>query len=190
MSSEFKEFCKQNNISIIRTPPYWPQANGEVENMNKSLVKRLKIVYASKLDYKDEIQKFILMYNVTPHGTTGSPPSELMFNRLIRDKIPGIQDITEDIIDSSARDMDLINKNKGKEKADHKRRAKENTIQVGDSVLIRNVIFPNKLTPNFDLTQYEVIEINGNEAIVMGNGKKVYLKHCSLKENFRCDNFG
>ena len=39
VSSEFKEFCKQNNISIIRTPPYWPQANGEIENMNKSLVK-------------------------------------------------------------------------------------------------------------------------------------------------------
>lgn len=61
VSDEFKSFCSENNISLIRTPPYWPQANGEVENMNRSLVKRLKIAAANKHDYKEEIQKFLLM---------------------------------------------------------------------------------------------------------------------------------
>jgi len=43
VSAEFKEYCKQCGIDQVTSPPYWPQANGEVENMNRSLVKRLKI---------------------------------------------------------------------------------------------------------------------------------------------------
>ncbi|XP_036340795.1 uncharacterized protein K02A2.6-like [Rhagoletis pomonella] len=165
-SSEFKNFCKNHNITLITTPPYWPQANGEVENMNKSLVKRLIIAHNNKRDYKKEIEEFALMNNVTPHGTTGSSPSELMFNRVIRDKIPGIQDLTDDMLDSAARDYDIINKWKGKEKADMRRRAKESDIEVGDKVLLKNVVFAHKLTPNFDPTEYTVKERSGNEVII------------------------
>lgn len=179
VSEEFKRFCTENNTSLIRTPPYWPQANGEVENMNKSLVKRLKIAAANKRDYKEEIQKFILMYNVTPHGTTGSAPSELMFNRRIRDKIPGIEDIGEEVIDTSARDNDMMNKQKGKVKADSRRNAKDSNIQVGDKVLLKNVVFPNKLTPNFDKTTYEVVERNGSEVKVVGAGR-TYTRNISM----------
>ncbi|XP_054745936.1 uncharacterized protein K02A2.6-like [Anastrepha obliqua] len=85
VSGEFRNFCDDHNITLITTPPYWPQANGEVENMNRSLVKRLKIAHNNRRDYVKEIQNFLLMYNVTPHGTTGTPPTELMFNRVIRD---------------------------------------------------------------------------------------------------------
>lgn len=42
VSEMFENYCSLNGITLIRTPPYWPQANGEVENINKSLVKRLK----------------------------------------------------------------------------------------------------------------------------------------------------
>jgi len=41
ISEEFKEFCTTNGIELLTTPSYLPQANGEVVNMNKSLVKRL-----------------------------------------------------------------------------------------------------------------------------------------------------
>jgi len=43
VSVELKKYCETNGIDLITTPPYWPQANGEVGNMNRSLVKRLKI---------------------------------------------------------------------------------------------------------------------------------------------------
>jgi len=62
-----------------------------------------------------------MMYNVTPHGTTGSAPTELMFNRVIRDKIPGVQDLMGENSDSVKRDRDLVNKQKGKEYADKRR---------------------------------------------------------------------
>ncbi|XP_053954964.1 uncharacterized protein K02A2.6-like [Anastrepha ludens] len=173
VSAEFKSFCQTHNMELITTPPYWPQANGEVENMNRSLVKRLIIAHNNKRDYKKEIQDFTLMYNVTPHGTTGTSPSELLFNRVIRDKIPGIQDLTGDMLDSAARDLDMINKWKGKEKADTKRGVKEPDIEVGDKVLLRNVIFPHKLTPTFDPTEYVVKEVNGNEVTIAANGKSL-----------------
>ncbi|XP_043064924.1 uncharacterized protein K02A2.6-like [Drosophila ficusphila] len=182
ISSEFKEYCKVCGIEQIRTPPYWPQANGEVENINKLLVKRLKIAYQHKNNYKEEIQKFVLMYNVTPHSSTGSAPTQLMFNRLIRDKMPGIQDLGAEVLDSAERDQDCVAKQKGKESADKKRGAKEIDIGVGDKVLIKNVVFPHKLTPNFDPTEYDVLERKGNIAIVSRDGRRLTRNISHLKK--------
>lgn len=42
-SEEMQKFCKENGVEMVNSPPYWPQANGEVENINKSLKKRLVI---------------------------------------------------------------------------------------------------------------------------------------------------
>lgn len=74
-SDEFKQCCGQTNIKLILTPPYWPLDNGEVERMNRTILKRSKISYTNKADYKQELEGFILMYNVTPHWTTGKSPS-------------------------------------------------------------------------------------------------------------------
>nr|XP_041633522.1 uncharacterized protein K02A2.6-like [Drosophila kikkawai] len=171
VSSEFKSFCETSGIRLMPTPPYWPQANGEVENMNRSLVKRLKIAHANNDNYKKEIQKFVLMYNVTPHGTTGAPPTELMFNRVIRDKIPGIQDLVGETADSEEKDRDVWKKEKGRELADSARKAGAIDIKVGDKVLLKNVVFPHKLTPTFDTTTYEVTNREGNVVQISGGGK-------------------
>lgn len=50
------------------------------------------------------------MHNVTPHGTTGVAPTQLMFNRVIRDKVPCISDINETFTDSGERDRDCLRK--------------------------------------------------------------------------------
>nr|CAH7737392.1 unnamed protein product [Callosobruchus chinensis] len=178
VSEEFKKFCNENNISLIHTPPYWPQANGLVENMNKSLVKRLQIAHSNKLDYKSELQKFILMYNVTPQGTTGKSPSELLFKRNIRDKIPSISDLMTETADEEALDNDILNKQKGKEREDKNRRAKEHNIKPGDKVFIENMVIPHKLTTRYDKNQYEVIHIQDNEATLMRDGK-IFKRHVS-----------
>ncbi|XP_055850620.1 uncharacterized protein K02A2.6-like [Episyrphus balteatus] len=169
VSQELKDYCGNNNIKLITSPPYWPQANGEVENLNRSILKRLQIANTKGLDYKKEILKFILMYNVTPHGTTGKAPSELLFNRVIRDKIPSLHDVPGDLMDSEARDLDSINKEKGKQQADKVRGAKSCDVNVGDKVVLKNVIFPNKLTPQFGPEIYEVIERKGSDVVVKSN---------------------
>lgn len=178
-SREFKNFCEENGIRLIHTPPYWPQANGEVENMNKSVLKRLQICQNNNQDYKAEIKKFILMYNVTPHGTTGKSPTELLFNRRIRDKIPDINDIRGEDGDQEAHDTDLVNKERGKRQEDSTRRAKVGTIGVGDKVVAQNVVIPHKLTSRFNEAEYVVTEKNGNEVTLVGNGKtmKRHISH-------------
>nr|CAH7765262.1 unnamed protein product [Callosobruchus chinensis] len=124
-SEEFKSFCDMHNINIINTPPYWPQANGEVENLNRSLVKRSKISHSSRGDYHEALFKYTMMYNTTPHGTTAT-------------------DSTYNNIDGEAQDNDVLNKQKGEEKEDKARQAKENDIKVGDVVVTKNMTHPHK----------------------------------------------
>lgn len=115
--SEFQKFCDDNNIRLLHSAPYWPQANGEVENANRALLKRLQICHANRRrNYRVEILDYILMYNTTPHGTTGKSPSELLFGRNIRNKIPSITDFTLEQGDEEARDRDIVNKLRGKGK--------------------------------------------------------------------------
>ena len=47
VSKDFEEYCKQRNIILNFTAPYWPQENGQVERQNRSLLKRL-IISAQK----------------------------------------------------------------------------------------------------------------------------------------------
>ncbi|XP_050540296.1 uncharacterized protein K02A2.6-like [Daktulosphaira vitifoliae] len=78
ISQEYKSFCEENNIEIYNTIPLWPQANGEVERQNRSILKRLIIAQASKLDWEDELLKYLFMYRNTPYSVTGVSPSELL----------------------------------------------------------------------------------------------------------------
>lgn len=61
-------------------------------------------------------------------------------------------------IDSAERDRDYILKQEGKKEAEKKRGARDNVINVEDKVLFKNVVFPHKLTPNFQKTEFEVVK--------------------------------
>jgi len=182
-SEEFKQFCVTNGIEIVNSPPYWPQANGEVENANKSLKKRLQIAFTKyNKDYKKEIMNFMMMYNVTPPGTTGKAPSELLFGRKIRDKIPCLEDIDPERIDDEAYDKDIMNKEKGKQREDMRRKAIPNEIKIGAHVVVKNIVYPHKLTPHFGEVVYEVLNRNGNELTLFGNGKIIKRNVAHMKQ--------
>lgn len=68
------------------------------------------------MNYKEEIQKFIL-HSVTSHSTTGKTPTELLMNRTIRDTVLSISDVIGESIDE-ARDAGLTSKYVGKLKKD------------------------------------------------------------------------
>ena len=74
---------------------------------------------------------------------------------------------------SLARNSDM------KLREDMRRRAKESDISVGEIVLLRNDIFPNKLTPTFESTESKVLERNNNEVVLFGDGKtfRSYISH-------------
>lgn len=167
ISEEFKAYCSENNIKLINTIPYWPQQNGEVERQNRSLLKRLIISQNENSNWKRELQKYLQMYRSTPHATTLRTPSELMFGRTIRDKLPSIYQPIEQ--DEELRDRDKQSKEKGKMYTDERRHAKQNEIKEGDEVWIRKEVRTNKLAPKFDPVSYEVIERKGSEIVVVNS---------------------
>lgn len=139
---EFSSFCQENGVRLINTVPYWPQHNGEVERQNRSILKRLRIAQQLGKDWKMELTKYLLVYHSTNHPTTGKSPAELMFGRRIRTKLPQVPLFKTD--DEEVRDKDREQKQKGKEYADVKRKARFSEISVGDCVLMKRMKKSNK----------------------------------------------
>ena len=102
---------EENGIAHRRTTSLWPQANGEIERQNRSILKRLRIAQAEGRNWKSEIDNFLVIYRSTPHSTTGVSPAQLLFGTLIRTKLPHLQEFS---IEDEVRDRD--NERKEKEK--------------------------------------------------------------------------
>ena len=84
VSDEFERFLKKNDIDHRTSTPLWPQANGEVQRHNRSLLKTLKIAKAEKKNIWTEMRKLLTAYRTTPHTSTGVMPAKRLFNREIR----------------------------------------------------------------------------------------------------------
>ena len=108
VSDYFK--TEENGIEHRWITPLWPQANGEIERQNRSILKRLRIAQVEGRNWRSEMDDF-LMYRGTPHSTTGSSPAELLFGRRIRTKLPQLQEFT---VEDEVRDRDSERKEKGK----------------------------------------------------------------------------
>jgi hypothetical protein len=110
-----------------KTTPLHPAANGEVERQNRSLMKRIRIAQAESSNWKTEVRKYLVAYRTKPHTVIGIAPSELVFNRKLRTKLPGIC-----VEDDEIRDRDLFAKSKNKRYIDSKRNASERDLQTGE----------------------------------------------------------
>ncbi|XP_062533298.1 uncharacterized protein K02A2.6-like [Armigeres subalbatus] len=174
ISIDFEEFCKTIGIHLNHTSPYWPQANGEVERQNRSLLKRMKIAHALYNDWKAELDDYLDLYNNTPHTITGKAPSELLQGRKLRSKLPAFEDLESTPPSSDFRDQDFEKKMLQKEREDAKRRAKPSDISAGDVVLMKNLLPTNKLSTNFLKEKFIVLSRNGSNVTVQSNdtGKK------------------
>ena len=125
VSEEFESFLKVNDIEHRTSTPLWPQANGEVERQNTTLLKAIRIAQAEGRDWKKELLKFLLAYRSTPHTTTGVTLAKLLFGREIRTKIPDIQSQGTSPMYHEVKDRDHERKQRRKDYADTKRAATE-----------------------------------------------------------------
>eukprot|EP00112_Aurelia_sp_Birch-Aquarium-sp1_P012403 Seg2609.6 transcript_id=Seg2609.6/GoldUCD/mRNA.D3Y31 product="putative protein K02A2.6" protein_id=Seg2609.6/GoldUCD/D3Y31 len=162
ISREFEDYLEMQGIKHREVTPLWPQANGEVERQNRSLLKRLKISQIEKRDWKDELSAYLTMHWTTPHSTTGVSPAELLLKRKIRTRLPEID--YHDYDDLEMRDRDKESKQRSKIYTYEKRRAQE-TVKERDKVLLRRER-ENKLTPTFQSQPYEVKSKVGNSVLV------------------------
>lgn len=166
--TEFQRYLTTNGIQWISTTPLWPQANGEVERQNRTLLKCLKIATLEKRNMQEELQKFLMAYRSTPHSATGVTPFEAMTGRKMRTKLPGLRvcqpSRSEGRQDEVLRDKDALSKIKRKEYADERRGAVCSDLEVGDRVLVP---VPeksrDKLAPNFEPDPYIVVRKTGSD---------------------------
>jgi len=91
-SMELENYLSENNITHQKGIPYWPQSNGDVERMNETLLKIIRIAHIGKRDWKVELNNFLFQYRVTTQTTTGLTPSERLMGRKLRDKLHKIRD--------------------------------------------------------------------------------------------------
>lgn len=181
VSAEFENYCKLKGIYLNHTSPYWPQANGEVERQNRSLLKRMKIANSLYGNWKAEMDQYLEMYNNTPHSITGRSPNELLQNRRLRFKFPDIEDLTSAVSSTEHADKDAVRKWKGKEREDSKRRSKLSNIGVGDVVLMLNISPTNKLSTNFLQKKFLVVDRNlSNVRIQSMDTGKLFVLLCTL----------
>lgn len=157
-SEEFARFCSVNGIIIQHTVPYAAFQNGLVERQNRNLLKTIRISVATGRNWMNDLQDFLHSYRATPHSSTHFSPAELLFGWNIRDRLPPIRrsvDVTE------ARENDRNSKEKGRLYTNMKKHTKYSKIDVGDHVLVKNMLRKNKLTTNFASQPHIVLQRNG-----------------------------
>ena len=161
-SEMFRQYLSDHGIKHRRVTPLWPQANGEIERQNRSLLKRMRIAQAEGKDWKKEVRTYLTAYRATPHTTTGVSPAELLFGRKMRTKLPDIQEAERA---EEFKDRDAEMKMKAKLYADERRHAEDAHLNPGDKVLIKQNR-ENKLTTTFAKQPYQVISKEGNSVVV------------------------
>ena len=125
-SAEMKEFLITNGVKHITSSPYHPSSNGLAERAVQTCKSALKKMSGTSLAIK--LQRFLLNYRITPQGTTGIPPSQLLMGRLLRTRL----DLVIPNLSKHVQDAQTI------QKYHHDQHAKHRCFVAGDRVLIRN----------------------------------------------------
>ena len=176
---------KEHGIYHRKVTPLWPEANGEVERQNRSILKRLRIAQAEHKNWKEELQTYLLMYS-TPHSVTGVSPAEMLFRRKLRTKLPELSD-NQGSLDSEIRDRDRERKEKGKLYADEKRRAEDSHLKVGDQVLLKTNK-ENKMGAENEASPYSVVSKSGNSVEIESKDGVQYKRNVThVKKYFEND---
>jgi hypothetical protein len=83
-SAVFREVCRILGITKTRTTPGYPQSDGMVERMNRTLLNGLSMyVSEHQRDWDEYVQLFLMAYRTAEHESTGYSPDQLMMGRRI-----------------------------------------------------------------------------------------------------------
>ena len=164
ISEEFRDYLKEQGVEHYTSTPLWPQANGEVERQNRTLLKCLTVATADGRNWRGELPKFLMAYRSTPQISTGASPHYLMFGREMKTKLPELRP-EGNVTSESVRDKDWQSKVSQKLYADKSRGAKPNPLDVGDEVLVRTPK-TNKLSPKYHADTGTVVKRIGGEVTV------------------------
>ncbi|VDI68960.1 Hypothetical predicted protein [Mytilus galloprovincialis] len=81
----FQELCKLMEVKKTRTTPLHPRSDGMVERMNKTINDMLsKYIKPHQRDWDKYLDYLMMVYNSTPHQSTGFTPHHLDYGEEMR----------------------------------------------------------------------------------------------------------
>ena len=181
-SAQFGEYCANNGISHRKISPYHPQANGEVERFNATIMKGIRAAIADNRDWRRALPGILLVYRSTTHPATGESPAKLLLNRDIRNKLPTTTTAPQSPTYRRARKQDAEYKTHMKETSDKKFRAKNSEIKQGDDVIILQRR-TNKFDTRYDPQPWKVKCRKGESVIIERQGRQT-MRHLSQVRKF------
>ena len=138
------------------------------------LVKTVHAAIAAGKDVQTEVQRRLLNYRNTPHPSTGKTPSELIMLRRTKTKIPSIRRSIDSDIHREAKQKDAETRAARKQVFDKKHKVREQSIQPGDQVLIKQQ--KTTIKPPFDPAPYDVTEVKGSQ-VTARRGDKMRIRN-------------
>ena len=169
---EFAKFAKHLGFKHRKITPYWPRANGEAERFMKTIQKAIRAARVEGQNWKQAMFQFLRQYRATPHSTINISPSEALNNRKLKIPLPDPKPTNNFQNDEEIWTQDERKKSKMKSYGDKHHRAKESTIQIGDTVLLRQPK-QNKFTPPFDPEPFKVTAVKGSMITVRNKSRSV-----------------
>jgi hypothetical protein len=156
ISEEFKKFAADMGIKLIRSSPYYAQANGQVKVSNQSLIKLIK----RKIDeyprrWHEVLSEALWAYRISCHGATKTSPYHLVYgqeavlpweitagsrrvefqNDLTAEEYATLMnDNVEDLTELRLWSLEEIKENKAKVARAYNKKVKPKEFQVGDLV--------------------------------------------------------
>ncbi|KAK1605163.1 hypothetical protein QYE76_028836 [Lolium multiflorum] len=82
ISKEFRKFCDDLGIKLIRSSPYYAQANGQAEAPNQSLIKLIKRkIDENPRDWHEKLSEALWAYRMSCHGAIKTSPYQLVYGQ-------------------------------------------------------------------------------------------------------------
>ncbi|KAK1679562.1 hypothetical protein QYE76_040410 [Lolium multiflorum] len=189
-----KEFCDDMGIKLIRSSPYYAQANGQAEASNKSLIKLIK----RKIDehpkrWHEVLSEALWAYRMSCHGAIKTTPYQLVYgqeavlpwevkagsrrvtfqNDLTAEEYAALMsDSIEDATELRLWSLEKIKENKAKVARAYNKKVKPKEFQVDD--LVWEAVLPlgtrdkeyGKWSPNWH-GPYKVVQVLKGNAYML-----------------------
>ena len=153
---------QRNGIRHIKSAPYHPASNGQVERLVQSFKQSLKAGKDGGRTLAHRLASFLLTYRSTPHATTGKSPSQLFLKRDIRTRFDLLKpDCEKRVLEKQSH-----------QKSSHDLRAKKREWFVGQRVMARN------MRPGPNYVPATILEVLGPVTyLVETDGREIWKRH-------------
>ena len=92
VSAEMEQWLAALGCRHIRTPPYHPQSNGQVERLVCMLKEHLQAA-GETTNMQTVVDKFLMSYNNASHSTVGEAPAVLLNGHLLHTSVTALSSV-------------------------------------------------------------------------------------------------